>query len=213
MEDTITVLVDVDDTLYPKGKGPFGLVNRNIDTYVMGLCGIDLESARALRKTYIGAYGSTLQGLMRHYGCDPTDYLRTVHDVPVEEILGPDDRLRDALVGTGCEIVAFTNGSYLYALRILKTLGVRDVIGDLFSIEYMDFVPKPFPWAYRKVMQQYAIRPGQCLVVDDSIANVRTAVRLGMPAVVVGCQDPDGCALSISTIYEIPRVVKRMKTA
>jgi putative hydrolase of the HAD superfamily len=201
------ILLDVDDTLYPKGTGPFAHVNRRIDRYVMSTCGIDRQQAGELRKTYIREYGSTLQGLMRHYGIDPAHYLEDVHDVPVEDMLSRDERLRSALGLLDRDLVAFTNGSLDYACRILKALGIFEMITDLFTIEYMDFVPKPLPWAYRKVMQQYGNRPGEYLVVDDSIANVRTAKELGMAAVIVGPEDPGGVVLSIPTIYDIPRVV------
>jgi putative hydrolase of the HAD superfamily len=201
------ILLDVDDTLYPKGTGPFAHVNRRIDRYVMSTCGIDRQQAGELRKTYIREYGSTLQGLMRHYGIDPAHYLEDVHDVPVEDMLSRDERLRSALGLLDRDLVAFTNGSLDYAFRILKALGIDEMITDLFTIEYMDFVPKPLPWAYRKVMQQYGKRPGEYLVVDDSIANVRTAKELGMAAVIVGPEDPGGFVLSIPTIYDIPRVV------
>ncbi|HPR56288.1 MAG TPA: pyrimidine 5'-nucleotidase [Deltaproteobacteria bacterium] len=201
------VLLDVDDTLYPKGSGPFTQVNSRIDRYVMSTCRIDRHRAGLLRKTYIREYGSTLQGLMRHYGIDPAHYLKDVHDVPVEAMLGRDERLRSTLADLGRELVAFTNGSFEYACRILKALGIDGLITDLFTIEYMDFVPKPLPWAYHKVMQQYGKRPGEYLVVDDSVANVRTAQELGMAAVIVGAEDPEGLALSIPSIYDIPRIV------
>lgn len=205
--DVKMVLLDVDDTLYPKGSGPFSQVNRRIDQYVVSTCGLGFDEARALRRTYISAYGSTLQGLMRHYGIDPAHYLRDVHDVPVEDMLSRDERLRCVLGAIDRELVAFTNGSYDYACRILKTLGIDEMITDLFTIEYMDFVPKPLPWAYHKVMEQYGRKPGDYLVVDDSIPNVRTAVGLGMAAVAVGTEDPEGFVLSIPSIYDIPRVV------
>ena len=201
------VLLDVDDTLYPKGRGPFPQVNQRIDQYVVSTCRVDFEKARALRRTYIREYGSTLQGLMRHYGIDPAHYLRDVHDVPVEDMLDRDERLRGVLGSLDSKLVAFTNGSFDYACRILKALGIDEMITDLFTIEYMDFVPKPLPWAYHKVMQQYGKSPGEYLVVDDSMANVRTARDLGMAAVIVGAEDPDGFVLSIPSIYDISRVV------
>jgi putative hydrolase of the HAD superfamily len=202
-----TILLDVDDTLYPKGTGPFAQVNHRIDRYVMTLCNIDQENARSLRKTYIKEFGSTLQGLMRDYGIDPGHYLKDVHDVPVEEILQRDIRLHDALFALKCKLVVFTNGSYEYACRILRVLGIDDMVSDLFTIEYMDFVPKPLPWPYYKVIQQYGGGAQDYLVVDDSIANVRTALNVGMAAVLVSASDPEGLCLSIPDIYDMPRLL------
>jgi putative hydrolase of the HAD superfamily len=207
MKGISTILLDVDDTLYPKGTGPFAQVNSRIDSYVMSVCMVDLDSARRLRKTYIETYGSTLQGLMRFYGIDPGHYLKDVHDVPVEELLRPDERLRETLGTLPCRLVAFTNGSYDYAGRILAALKVDDLVRDLFTIEYMDFIPKPLPWAFHKVMGQYGGVPQDYLVVDDSTANVRTAVELGMAAVHVGPSDSGGFCLNVPDIYGIPHVV------
>jgi putative hydrolase of the HAD superfamily len=203
------VLLDVDDTLYPKGTGPFAYVNRRIDTYVMSLCRVDLEGAHQLRRTYIQTYGSTMQGLMRDYGIDPGHYLEDVHDVPVEDLLKKDPRLRDALKATGNDLVVFSNGSFNYAYRILRALGIADLIFDMFTIEYMDFIPKPLPWPYYKVMGQYGREPHEYLVVDDRISNIRTALDMGMSGVVIGNDDLQGKALSIPSIYEIPRAVER----
>ena len=204
------VLLDVDDTLYPKGTGPFAYVNRRIDAYVMSLCRVDLEGARQLRRTYIQTYGSTMQGLMRDYGIDPGHYLEDVHDVPVEDLLKKDPRLRDALKATGNDLVVFSNGSFNYAYRILRALGIADLIFDMFTIEYMDFIPKPLPWPYYKVMGQYGRKPHEYLVVDDRISNIRTALDMGMSGVIIGNDDLQGKALSISSIYEIPRAVERV---
>ncbi len=202
-----TILLDVDDTLYPKGTGPFIHVNRRIDRYVMAVCNIGQEDARILRKNYIREYGSTLQGLMRQYGIDPGHYLKDVHDVPVEELLTRDSKLRDVLMSLCCRLVAFTNGSYDYACRVLRVLGIDDMVCELFAIEHMDFVPKPLPWPFYKVIQQYGGSAQDFLVVDDSIANVRTALSVGMSAVLVGAEDPEGFCLSVPDIYEIPRFI------
>lgn len=201
------VLLDVDDTLYQKGTGPFAHVNRRIDNYVMSLCRVDLEAAQRLRKTYIKTFGSTMQGLMHDHGIDPGHYLKDVHDVPVEELLGEDRRLREVLMAMGRELVVFSNGSFDYVCRILRTLGIVDMISDIFTIEYMDFIPKPLAWPYHKVMQQYGRTPRETVLVDDSVANIRTAMDMGMAGVVIGSDDPQGRAMTIPTIYEIPRAL------
>jgi len=203
-----TILLDVDDTLYPKGTGPFAHVNVRIDNYVMQVCKVEKDQARKLRKEYIRQYGSTLQGLMREYGIDPGHYLKDVHDVPVEDLLKRDARLCDALGKLRCTLVAFTNGSHDYASRILRVLGIDDMVSGLFAIEHMDFVPKPLLWPFYKVIQHYGGVSQDYLMVDDSMPNVRTALSVGMSAVLVGADDPGRFCLSIPDIYEIPRIIE-----
>jgi putative hydrolase of the HAD superfamily len=201
------ILMDVDDTLYPKGTGPFLHVTRMIDEYVMSWCGMDVEGTKNLRKKYIGAYGSTLGGLMRHHGVDPDHYLKAVHDVPVEDLLVRDERLGSVLSGIRSEMVIFSNGSRGYASRVLEALGVSSYFRDLFTIEFMDYVPKPRTYPYKKVMELYGNSPGDFILVDDRLPNILKASELGMETVMVGSEPGVQETLMIPDIYAISRVV------
>lgn len=201
------VLLDVDDTLYPKGTGPFKYVNNEIDSYVMSWCNMDRDRARTLRKEYIKTYGSTLGGLMRNHGVDPEDYLAKVHNVPVEDLLSPDERLRNTLKGLPYELIIFSNGSAEYVGRILNALGIADLFRDLFTIEYMDFIPKPKPYPYHKIMELYGKRPEECIMVDDRPDNVHTAADMGMEGILVGEKVCSPGTSGIQEIYDIARVI------
>lgn len=201
------ILLDVDDTLYPKGTGPFKLVTERIDEYVMSWCKIGLEETHALRKRYIGVYGSTLGGLMRHHGVDPDHYLKQVHDVPVEDLLHRDERLKNVIAGIGHDMVVFSNGSVDYVKRVLKSLDVLDLLGDLFTIEFMDYIPKPRIYPYRKLLELYGVRPQDCVFVDDRLPNILTARDMGMMPVLVGSHDPVPGSAVIPDIYSMTEVV------
>ncbi|MGC9325444.1 MAG: pyrimidine 5'-nucleotidase [Desulfomonilia bacterium] len=201
------ILLDVDDTLYPRGRGPFSLVNDRIDSYVMRQCNLGRDKARELRRTYISSYGSTLGGLMRHWGVDPDHYLVDVHDVPIETMLCHDMRLREALQEIPHEMVIFSNGSVEYVRRVLTALGVEDLLEDLFTIEFMDYIPKPMIYPYKKIMALYGRNPQDFIVVDDRPANIRTALDLGMEGIRVGDDGPGGGPVSIHEIYDMPRIL------
>lgn len=201
------ILIDVDDTLYAKGTGPFPHVNRRIDEYVMSWCGLGQVETKALRKRYIGSYGSTLGGLMKHYDADPDHYLKAVHDVPVESLLNRDDKLKSILSGIRGDMVVFSNGSTHYVRRVLKVLGISELLHDLFTIEFMDYIPKPMDYPYRKVMELYGRRPDDCVLVDDRLPNIRTAMGMGMETIAVGLDSPVPGALIIPDIYAISEIV------
>jgi putative hydrolase of the HAD superfamily len=201
------ILLDVDDTLYPKGTGPFALVSERIDEYVMAWCGIGREETEALRKRYVGAYGSTLGGLMKHHGVDPDDYLKKVHDVPVEDLLRKDERLKSAISGITHDMVVFSNGSVDYVRRVLKSLDVLDFFQDLFTIEFMDYIPKPRIYPYRKLLELYGVDPRDCVIVDDRPANILTAMDMGMKTVLVGYDAPVPGTVAIPDIYSVAEVV------
>ncbi|MCD6569901.1 MAG: pyrimidine 5'-nucleotidase [Deltaproteobacteria bacterium] len=202
-----TILVDVDDTLYPKGTGPFKEVSKRIDEYVMSKLDLSLKDAKARRKKYIAKYGSTLGGLMRHHSVDPKAFLQDVHDVPVEEMLKPDARLRKILNEISYRLVIFSNASLDYVNRVLHCLDISDVFDDLFTIEYMDFIPKPKPYPYYKIMELYNMKPGDFIVVDDRPQNVSTAMDVGMRGIIVGGTNHLPGALSIPDIYAISDVI------
>jgi putative hydrolase of the HAD superfamily len=201
------ILVDVDDTLYPKDTGPFTHVSRLIEEYVVTWCRTDPAGAKELRRQYIHLYGSTLGGLMRHHGADPGHYLKFVHDVPVEELLSRDDRLAATLEGIGHEMVIFSNGSRDYVERVLAALGISRFFRDLFTIEFMDYIPKPLEYPYRKVMELYGKSPGDFILVDDREPNIRTARALGMRTVLVGGDQDDQDTLIIPDIYAISEII------
>ncbi len=188
-QDVQVALVDVDETLYAKGSGPFGEVNRRIDAFVMSHLRIGPWRTRRLRRAYIRDFGSTLGGLMQHHGVDPSVYLKAVHDVPVEDLLLPDPLLYEVLSGLPWKLVAFSNGSLAYVQRVLACLGVIDLFSDIFTIEYMDFQPKPLSYPFRKVRELYGGDMGEYLIVDDRAANVHAGCTVGMQGLLV---DPDG---------------------
>ncbi|MEA3222828.1 MAG: pyrimidine 5'-nucleotidase [Thermodesulfobacteriota bacterium] len=202
-----TILLDVDDTLYPKGTGPFKEVSKKIEEYVVNECELNIEDARNLRKEYIIQYGSTLGGLMRHHGVDPEKFLRDVHDVPVEEMLNPDARLKKILSEIPYRLTIFSNASKDYVNRILHCLDISDVFDDLFTIEYMDFIPKPKPYPYYKILELYDMKPGDFIIVDDRVPNIDTAIAVGMKGIVVGGHGHLNGALCIPDIYGIADVI------
>ncbi len=206
------ILMDVDDTLYPKGTGPFAHVDKKIDEYVMSRCGLDQAQAKDLRKRYIGSYGSTLGGLMKHYDVDPDHYLKAVHDVPVESLLTEDAELKRVLEGIPARMVAFSNGSADYVRRVLNALGISELLPDLFTIEFMDYIPKPMDYPYRKVLDLYARRPEDCVLVDDRLPNIRTAMDMGMKTIGVGLDPPLPGALIIPDIYAISQIAFEIMT-
>ncbi len=82
--------------------------------------------------------------------------------------------------------VVFTNGSTGHARAVLARLGLNGQIDGIFDIAFMDYVPKPFPHGYRKLLRELAADPATCWMVDDLAANLDTARALGMTTVLCG---------------------------
>jgi len=121
--------------------------------------GLDPIEIPRLREQYWNTYGQTLGGLMAHFGVEPQEYLEFVHDVPVEEVLGPDPALAAALDLLPGRKVIFTNGSEGHVSNVLQRLGVSSLMEAVFDIAFMDYQPKPRPMAIGSCSKRFRLRP------------------------------------------------------
>lgn len=180
------LLFDLDNTLYPPERELFNLIDVRINRFMTERAGIPATEVDALRREYWAAYGVTLQGLIRHHGVDPEDYLHYVHDVDVNTRLGADPELRDMLAALPQRKAVFTNGSNCHAERVLAALGIGDQFECVFDIRVANYLPKPYPAPYQAVLTALDVAPQRCTMIEDSRENLRTAKGLGMTTVLVG---------------------------
>lgn len=184
------ILFDLDNTLYPAEKDLFSLIDVRINRYMVEIVEIHPDEVDGLRRHYWREYGTTLQGLIHHHVIDPEDYLDYVHAIDVGQRLSHDRTLRRTLSTLDVPCFVFTNGSRCHATRVINALGIADLFSDIFDIRIADYVPKPKPAPYRKVLETLGIAGERCVMVEDSCENLRTAKQLGMKTVLVGPQQP-----------------------
>jgi putative hydrolase of the HAD superfamily len=180
------IFFDLDNTLYPQESGIFLLIEERIKGYLRIRLGLTKEEAAALRRRYLREYGFTLAGLMAHHRVDPQDYLAFVHEVNVERVLGEDTGLAHMISRIPLEKVIVTNGTQQHAQRVIRSLGVEPFFSHIFDIAFMDYIPKPHPSSFRKVMQYLGVTGEECLMLDDHPPTLATANELGMTTVYVG---------------------------
>lgn len=186
---TDVLIFDLDNTLYSRECDLFSLIDRRINLYMSDVLGIPGESVDGLRRRYWMDYGVTLGGLIRHHGVDPEDYLDYVHNVDIAARLGQNPELLQALAASPLRKVVFTNASSEYARRVLACLGVEACFDGIFDIRVASFLPKPYPEPYCKVLERLGVAGERCVMVEDTLKNLRTAKELGMGTVWVG---PEG---------------------
>ena len=180
------IFFDLDNTLYPRESGLFLLIEERIKGYLRIRLGLTKEEAAALRRRYIRDYGFTLVGLMTHHRVDPQDYLAFVHEVNVEGVLGEDTALAHMISHIPLEKVIVTNGTQQHARRVIRSLGVEPCFSHIFDIAFMDYIPKPHPSSFHKVMGYLGVRGEECLMLEDHAPTLETASELGMTTVYVG---------------------------
>lgn len=180
------LIFDLDNTLYPASRGVVERVDARINHYLVERLGMAVDVAGSLRARYRDAYGTTLNGLMRHHAVDPDDYLTTVHEIGVEELLSADAALGAMLTALPQPKAVFTNGSAGHAERVLSCLGIRSHFAQVFSLESVAYVPKPERIAFETVLARLGVDGPACVFVDDRTDNLATARALGMRTVLVG---------------------------
>lgn len=188
-----TWLFDLDNTLYPAECDFMALVEGRMTQFVARETGLAPDQALALQKKYLHEHGTTLAGLMANHGVDPERFLEEVHDVALDRI-APDPALAQALAGLPGRRLVFTNGSEAHAERVLGHMGLVHLFEDVFHIRSGDYIPKPSPRTFERLVAAHDVRPRETAFFEDSERNLAPAAAIGMTTVLVGGQAPRSTA-------------------
>jgi putative hydrolase of the HAD superfamily len=175
-------IFDLDNCLYPASTGLFALIDERMGAYIQGLLGCDPVQAKTVQKQHFHEHGTTLAGLMKEHGIDPTDFLEDVHDIPLDRVQC-DERLGRLLPRLPGRRFVFTNGDAPYARRVLERIGVHGHFDELHDIHASSYRPKPDPYGYRLLCERFGIDPVYALLADDMVQNLVPAKALGMTTV------------------------------
>jgi len=85
-------------------------------------------------------------------------------------------------------MIAFSNGPRRYVQKVLEHLGLTEIFGEdrLFAVD--DVLPacKPEKEAFDKVLAAVGVKsPEECVMVEDSMKNIRQCRRLGMKTILI----------------------------
>ena len=179
-----TWIFDLDNTLHNASPHIFPHINRAMTEYLQEHLGLDETAASELRRHYWKRYGATLTGLMRHHQTDPRHFLWHTHQFPeLDRMLVREPQLRATLQRLPGRKLVFSNAPVHYSRAVLKALAIADLFDDVFSIERTRFRPKPDSYGFLRMCRANHLKPQRCIMVEDSLDNLRTASRLGMKTV------------------------------
>ncbi len=204
------LILDLDDTLYPRQSGLMDLISERIGRYLVERMGFPPDQAEVLRQRYYAQYGTTLRGLMEEYHIDPEDYLAYVHEVPLDAYIQPNPALDRMLGRIPLTKVIFTNASEEHARRVLDRLGVAHHFPIILDVRRLEYFNKPDPEAYRRILQYLRARGPECIFVDDSARNLRPARALGMITILVDSHPEDEVDFHVPDILGIEPVIQRL---
>lgn len=177
-------LFDLDNTLHDASPHIFPHINRSMTEYLMRNLGLDEPQANALRIDYWHRYGATLLGLMRHHGTDPAHFLHHTHQFPqLKQMLVFHRALAARLRMLPGRKLVFSNAPRAYATAVLEGIGLARSFEAVFGIEQLGLQPKPQTRAFRHVLQALRVPAHRCVLVEDTLPNLRAAKALGMGTV------------------------------
>ena len=209
-------LFDLDNTLHDASHAIFPTISANMNVFIARVLGSDLtpatqEMVNAARIGYWKRYGATLLGMIRHHNVSAAEFLHETHDLAdlrgmmrFERGLG---RLLKRLPGRK---ILLTNAPTRYSTDVMRHLGLRRHFSHHIAIENMQvhgqLRPKPSKLMLRRLLRKHGVAAQRCILVEDTLANLRSAKQVGMRTVWITqylrMADPSGKAA-------LPKMVKR----
>ena len=206
------IFFDLDDTLYPHTNGIWTTIRHRMDEYMKHRLNLPEDQIAQLRRSYFESYGTTLRGLQMHNNVNTDDFLAYVHDIPIEEILQPDPKLREFLFSLPQKRWILTNSDSNHAQRVIDALELSGCFNGIIDIRAMEFVCKPDPEAYRIALQIAGeSAPNRCVYLDDSPRNLAPARQMGIFTVLVSPNGNDTSAnLTIHRPHELAQTMPEL---
>ena len=209
------IIFDLDETLYPRDAGLMQEIGHRIHRYLIERVGLSADEAKATRLRYYQQYGTALRGLMVEYPeSSPEDYLEFVHDIVLTNYIGPNPELKAMLQAIPLTRVILTNATGEHARKVLDALGIANCFSDIVDIRAIDYISKPNPHAYRRLLDLLQAQGEECILVEDSARNLLPAKALGMKTILVDsadCAEVDCCVKDILGVKDA--VEKLMQVA
>jgi putative hydrolase of the HAD superfamily len=206
-------IFDLDNTLHDANVHIFPHLNHSMTAYLQRYLGLDRADANALRMQYWRRYGATLLGLMRHHGVDPSHFLWETHQFPeLARMVLRHPLLRSVLTRLPGPKLVFSNSPVHYSRAVLEVLRVSDLFDDVFSIEHTA-PAQADPAGFLRLLRKHRLHPHRCVMVEDNLANLMAAKRLGMKTVWV---EPGGRSrahvdVTVSDLARLPRMLRHLR--
>ena len=205
-------IFDLDNTLHDARLHIFPSMHVQMNDYLKRHFGLDDEAANEMRRFFWERYGTTLRGLVRHYGHDPKKFLRETHRFPdLAGMVVRDNALRHALARLEGKRLVFSNAPRHYVEEVVQALGLTRYFDAVYAIESTRYRPKPALQGFQVLLRAHNLDPHRCALIDDMPENLRAARRLGMSTVWVSgeARRAPFADLRVKSVTELPRLVFR----
>jgi putative hydrolase of the HAD superfamily len=208
-----TWLFDLDNTLHNASAYIFPHLGRSMMAYIRLHLNVDEAEATRLQQNYWKRYGATLLGLMHHHGTDPRHFLQHTHQFPDLEPMVVFERGLKAMMHRlpGRKII-FSNAPLEYTEAVLAITGIRHCFAAVYTIERLRFRPKPAIDGFLRLLRNESLDPQSCVMVEDTLLNLKTAKRLGMKTVWVSASTRQSpyADVRIASVLDLPKRLGRL---
>jgi putative hydrolase of the HAD superfamily len=208
-----TWLFDLDNTLHDASAHIFPHIGRAMRDYIRRHLDLDEAQATALRQQYWKRYGATLLGLMRHHDVDPRHFLDHTHEFhDLASMVVVERGLKAMLRRLPGRKIIFSNAPLRYTQAVLAIAGIDGCFDAVYSVERLRFRPKPATQGFLHLLRAERLAPRSCIMVEDTLPNLRTAKRLGMTTVWVnpGTRRPPYADIRVASVLDLPYRLRQL---
>ncbi|HCN89601.1 MAG TPA: phosphoglycolate phosphatase [Oxalobacteraceae bacterium] len=186
-------LFDLDNTLHDASHAIFPAINANMNAFIAQVLGdgetpADAATVDAARLQYWQRYGATLLGMVKHHQVRPEDFLREAHrfdDLPA--MIRAERGLARLLKRLPGRKILLTNAPQKYSHEVMRHLGLHRYFARHIAIESMRvhgrLRPKPSTLMLRKLLARERVAPHRGILVEDTIATLKAAKKIGLRTV------------------------------
>ncbi|MFT5643446.1 MAG: putative hydrolase of the HAD superfamily [Janthinobacterium sp.] len=183
-------LFDLDNTLHNASHAIFPALKANMNTYIANLLGDDTppDVVNATRIKYWQLYGATLLGMVKHHGVRADHFLHQTHAFDdLGAMMRAERGLGQLLKRLPGRKILLTNAPQRYSRNVLRRLGLQRHFSHHIAIESMQvhrqLRPKPSKLMLQRLMRRQGLTARRCILVEDTLANLRSAKEIGMATV------------------------------
>ena len=208
-------LFDLDNTLHDADPHIFPHIHRLMTEYLCKHLQVDDDTATALRQRYWAHYGTTLTGRMRHHGTDPHHFLHHTHQIPdLKHKVIAERGLEAMLQRLPGKKIIFSNAPSQYIEAVMAVAGIARCFDTIYSIERLRFEPKPAIGGFIRLLRNEELNPKSCIMVEDTLPNLKTAKRLGMKTVWVSANTrrPPYVDVRVPSVLALPERLARLQS-
>jgi putative hydrolase of the HAD superfamily len=171
---------------------------------------------------YWQRYGATLLGMVRHHGVRAEDFLHEAHQFDnLAQMIRAERGISRLLKRLPGRKILLTNAPREYARSVVRHLGLHRHFAEHVPIESMQvhkqWRPKPSKLLLRRLLRQRGLSASRCVLVEDSIENLKSAKFLGMRTVWFSGFSPrvffrPGCAdVQVKSLHKLPGRLSRLR--